>query len=91
MVNQKQFDAARAKIIEKVWKDPEFKKRFMQNPKAALKEMGIQVPDNIQLNVVEEKKNSYTFVIPFSNGAVREELSEKDLMKVAAGASSWPC
>ena len=87
MMNQKQFSEIRAKIIARAWKDPEFKKRLIQNPKAALKEMGVQIPDNVKITIVEDKNNSYTFVLPTAATSSKEELTEKELGMIAGGAA----
>ncbi|NIK78620.1 hypothetical protein FHS15_003766 [Paenibacillus castaneae] len=53
------------KIIKKAWEDAEFKKQLLANPKAAVKEaFGIEVPDTIEVEVVEESANKFYFVLP---------------------------
>lgn len=60
------------KIIQKAWEDEEFKKQLIADPKAAVKEaFGIDVPDSIEVEVVEETANKYYFVLPQSPAAVR--------------------
>ncbi|CAM4014843.1 NHLP leader peptide family RiPP precursor [Paenibacillus alkaliterrae] len=52
-------------IIQKAWEDAEFKKKLLANPKAAVKEeLGIDVPDTIEIEAVEETANKYYLVIP---------------------------
>lgn len=52
-------------IIKKAWEDAEFKKQLLANPKAAVKEaFGIEVPDTIEVEVVEESANKFYFVLP---------------------------
>ncbi len=46
--------------------------------------MGVDFPQGIEVRVVEEKGNSFTFVLP-RPVAEATELSEKDLQKLAAG------
>jgi hypothetical protein len=71
-------------VIAKAWKDPTFKRKLMKDPKSALKECGCTVPDNVNVKVIEDSDNSYTFVIPHAPKNA-SELSEKELGKVAAG------
>jgi hypothetical protein len=71
-------------IIAKAWKDPTFKRKLMNDPKSALKECGCTVPDNVNMKVIEDSENSYTFVIPHSPKNATE-LSEKELANVAGG------
>jgi hypothetical protein len=79
-----------AKIVAHAWKDARFKEKLLKNPKAALKEMGMDVPENIEVRVVEEKANSVTFLLPKAPAEARE-LSERDLQKMAGGDSGMRC
>jgi hypothetical protein len=74
----------RAKIIAKCWKDPAFKKKFLANPMECLKEMGLELPKGIKVKAIEDQKDQFTFVIP-QKPVDSEELSEKELEKIAAG------
>ncbi len=75
----------REKIIAKAWKDPAFKKKLLSNPGDALKEMGVNIPANANVKVVENTPNSYTFVLPASPANIKS-LSEAELETVAAAA-----
>ncbi len=81
----KEVEAIKAKIIAKAWKDPKFKKKLMENPRAALKEMGVAMPNDININIIEEGQGSYTLVLPQPRIAT-EELSEKEIEKIVGGA-----
>jgi hypothetical protein len=70
-------------VIAKAWKDPTFKRKLMSDPKSALKECGCHVPENVNIKVIEDSDNSYTFVIPHAPKNA-SELSEKELGRVAA-------
>lgn len=60
------------KIIQKAWEDAEFKKQLIADPKAAVKEaFGIEVPDSIDVEVVEETANKYYLVLPQSPTEVK--------------------
>lgn len=85
MVKQPEdFNRLRAKIIVKAWKDPRFKQQLLKNPRAALKEMGLEIPKNIEVKIVEDKQNTFTFVLPEFNANMRE-LRDTDLEKMAGG------
>jgi hypothetical protein len=73
-----------AKVIARAWKDVRFKEKLLKNPKEALKEMGMDVPANFDVRVVEDKANSITFVLP-NPPAKAKELTEQDLQKMAGG------
>lgn len=83
-----------AKIIARAWKDPRFKEKLLKNPKAAMKEIGVDIPETLQIKVVEDKPNSYTLILP-PTAPHTEELSDQELEKLAAGAGdtgwSWCC
>ncbi len=54
-------------IIQKAWEDAEFKKKLIADPKAAVKDaFGIDVPDTIEVEVLEESANKYYLVLPQS-------------------------
>ena len=75
-----------AKIIAHAWKDPRYKEKLLKNPRAAFKEMGLDVPENIQIKIVEDKPNSFTFVLPPAVVGARE-LSDQELEKLAAAGT----
>lgn len=55
------------KILEKAMKDGAFKKELMANPKVALKkEFNIEVPNDIEIKVLEETEKQVYVVIPAS-------------------------
>ena len=47
--------------------------------------MGLDFSEKIEVHVIEEKANAFTFVLPRSV-VNADELSEKELQKVAGGA-----
>lgn len=58
-------DARIQQLIEKAWSDPEFKQLLLANPKAAIKDLlDIDVPEDVEITVVEETANKYYLVIP---------------------------
>ncbi|WP_139992845.1 NHLP leader peptide family RiPP precursor [Paenibacillus paridis] len=60
-------------IIQKAWEDAEFKKQLLANPKAAVKEaFGVDVPDNIEVEVVEESANKFYLVLPQNPAEVKD-------------------
>lgn len=52
-------------IIKKAWEDAAFKEQLLANPKAAVLEaFGIDVPDTLEVEVVEDTANKLFFVLP---------------------------
>ncbi|MGU3471152.1 NHLP leader peptide family RiPP precursor [Paenibacillus sp. D51F] len=58
------MDSLKVQIIQKAWKDPEFKAKLLSDPKSALQAFGIMVPEEIELQVMEETPSSYFLIIP---------------------------
>jgi hypothetical protein len=87
---------AEAKLIGKALVDGEFRKSFMENPKATLeKESGQSLPGGLTVNVVEEESNMVTIVLPRKpRGAdAAGELSSEALYEALegiAGISEFP-
>ena len=89
MAKENNFEKLRAKIIVRAWKDPRFKEKLLKNPHAAFKEMGLDLPENFQVKVVEDKANTFTFVLPRASGQLHE-LSDQQLEKMAGGyGAGW--
>lgn len=72
--------------IEKALKDKTYESLLRANPKAALEELGIAIPDNIKIELVEETPGTITIIYP---KAPSEELSELSLAAVAGGSISF--
>jgi hypothetical protein len=72
-------------LIEKCWKDPEFKKAVLSDPKAMLeRHMGQKLPAPIKIFIHEEDANTLHFSIPRAPSNLTE-LSDDDLERVAGG------
>jgi hypothetical protein len=78
------FYEIRTQVIAKAWKDPSFKEKLLKNPKAALKEMGYALPENVNVKCIEESKNVFTLVIPSTPSDV-QKLTEAELSEIAGG------
>jgi hypothetical protein len=76
--------AMEEKIILKAQEDPDFKRRLIENPKAAIEEaLGLEVPPAIAIQVLEETPTKLYLVIPVDPSEV--ELSDAMLDRVAGG------
>jgi len=54
-----------AKVVAKAWSSESFKKRLFAEPKTVLEENGVEVPDGLEIKVVEQTKDLVYVVIPF--------------------------
>ncbi|MHA7967458.1 NHLP leader peptide family RiPP precursor [Paenibacillus sp. CAU 1782] len=62
-------------IIEKAWADEEFKKKLIADPKAALKEaFDLDIPADINVEVLEETADTYYLVLPQSPSASKNQV-----------------
>ena len=77
---QKENEHLYAQLIAKVWADDTLRKNLLENPIAAMREMGIVVPDGVEVAVVEDTSKKVHFVIP--NKPSEEEMKEIDLSKL---------
>ena len=72
-------------LIEKCWKDPEFKKQVVSDPKGMLeRHIGQKLPADLKIFVHEEDANTLHFSLPPAPSNTME-LSDEDLEKVAGG------
>lgn len=52
-------------LIERIWADEDFKKRFFADPKPILAEAGVKVPDSlVKVEVHEDGPNLRNYVLP---------------------------
>lgn len=72
-------------LIEKCWKDPEFKKAVVRDPRGVLEQRaGRKLPPNFKIFIHEEDANTLHLTIPPTPSSLTK-LSEDDLEKVAGG------
>ena len=79
---------AMAELFAACWKDEALKARFMSDPKAVLAEHGIDVPDNIDVNVVENSDNIVHITMPKAPGGAMD-LSDEEMAGAAGADNSY--
>jgi hypothetical protein len=52
------------RLIAKAWADEDFKSALLANPRAALRGQGIEIPEGVTLNVLENTENVINLVLP---------------------------
>ena len=74
-------------LIEKAMKDPGFRKRLLENPKAVIHELtGFELPPSLNVIILEEDPQTVYLVLPTVPAQPDEtELTAKELEMVAGG------
>ena len=76
-----------AALFAACWKDEALKQRFMADPKAVLAEYGMDVPDGMDVNVVENTENTVHITMPAPpSGSM--DLSDDELSNAAGGTAA---
>ena len=73
-----------ASLFAACWKDEALKARFMSDPKAVMKEHGLDVPANIDVKVVENADDCVHITMP-APPAGHTDLSDDELSNAAGG------
>ncbi len=98
-MNQEEEAKAFQRIIAKAWMDDEFKGRLTSDPATVLREEGIEVPQGVELKIVENTDEVVHFVLPGKPpGVTIEELDGREaansmccLVKCAPYFCSFGC
>jgi hypothetical protein len=80
-------------IVERSLEDEDFRRRLLENPKGTVdREMGIRLPEYIEVRAVEESTDTIYLVLPSVSvvGSGGGELSDQDLDAVAGGGTQQP-
>jgi hypothetical protein len=70
------------RVIERAQRDESFRQQLIDDPKAAIgEELGVEIPDGLQIRVIEEDPQEVVLVLPAAAGT--RELSDEQLAGVA--------
>ena len=75
------------RLVERSLEDESFRQELLADPKGALEqELGIRLPDEVQVRTVEETADTIYLVLPSASPAGEGgELSDRELEAVAGG------
>jgi hypothetical protein len=78
-----------ARIIANAWKDEAYKQELLTNSKVVIeREFDAQLPEEVNVQVLEENPTSLYFVLPMRPDVPGHELNEEELEAVAGGKIS---
>ncbi|MEO3945943.1 NHLP leader peptide family RiPP precursor [Gorillibacterium sp. CAU 1737] len=73
MVPLSTYGALQSQVVQRAWKDSDFKQKLLSDPKAAIQEvLGVSLPGHLKLRTVEESANELVFVLPATPDTVME-------------------
>jgi Nitrile hydratase, alpha chain len=81
------------RLIERSLEDQSFRQRLLDDPKGTIEhELGTQLPESIEVRVVEESADTIYLVLPsVSPTGQGSELSDQELDAVSGGTGNEPC
>ena len=83
-INKRQ--ALEAQLINRAMKDETFRQELLRDPKGVFeRELGIQVPEHIDVQVLQESPSMVYLVLPPPTQSVGAELSDTELEAVVGG------
>ena len=72
-----------AKVIAQAWADEDYKQRLVDDPTGVFAEAGAEVPEGVQLRVVEDTDTVKHLVLPTAPS--EGEIDEQALERVSGG------
>ena len=87
MANEEQ-GKKRSQVIVKAWNDDTFKQKLLKDAAAVLKEEGVDIPQGVQVRIVEDTDTVVHFVLP--RPPRDQKLNDSQLAHVAGGMQPQP-
>ncbi len=70
-----------SQVVARAWSDEDFKQRLLLNPRAVLAEHGLEMPEDMEVQVMEDGPKVRHLILPPSPAG---ELADEDLVGSAA-------
>ncbi|WNZ43916.1 NHLP leader peptide family RiPP precursor [Leptolyngbya boryana CZ1] len=94
--NSGRMSEIEAQLISQAMQDAGFRDRLLTNPKTVLAEQGLNIPDTVQIQVMQETTTQFYLVLPASESTPPPDgsaISEQELEAIAGGVdttnTSW--
>jgi hypothetical protein len=78
-----------AEVIARALKDPAFRKKLIADPTGTLRTAGVEVPEGVSVQVLEESPTRVYLVLPAP--VDENEMIESDLEEVTGGVAESRC
>lgn len=85
-MNPEEFQKAYGKLVAKAWEDESFKAELLTDPMKVFKENGIEVPDGLQVRMLENTTDTMHFILP---PVPSDELTDDQLTGVSDGDKKY--
>ena len=85
-MNRKEFQKAYGKLVAKAWEDEDFKTRLLDEPMTVFKENGIEIPEGLDVRVVENTDAVVNLILP---PQPEGELTDEQLDGGSVAGRSW--
>ena len=90
-MTEKSRSAVERDIVTRAMKDPEFRRKLVQDPAAVLQaETGLTIPQGMEIRVVEESPSVTYVVLPATPDIDTREVSDEALASVAKPGAIGP-
>ena len=86
--NLEDFNSKYGKAVARAWTEADYKAKLLDDPNAALAEVGIEVPSGVNVNIVEVDAENVQLVLP---PAPEGEIADESLQGAAGGVMAWCC
>lgn len=77
-----EFQKRMSELIARAWADHEYKSRLLKDPKATLKDAGLDAPEEVEVVFLEDTHQRKHLVLP--SPPQMRDLSDTDLARIAA-------
>jgi hypothetical protein len=81
---QQEWARGIGQVVANAWADPDYKARLKTDPSSVLREQGLEVPDDVEVRIVENTDDVVYFTLP---SEPTEVLDDDALEAVAAGST----